>query len=308
MKLRDLISPKYILYGLSIVLTRGLELLVLFFAAHYLSKSAYGNLEYYKKVIEVGSSFLAFGLPALLVSYTTNKQNKNYFYLLSILFTLGLAILILPILYVLKLQILLIPLLFYAWFFIGSLTQGYILVRWNSNWVAIYKIVISILFYGLVYLLIRYYQVSAFAYVYPAYMLFFPAVLFMLWLIYKAKIKLRLLTKYARLFFKLLPSSSTLVVSNFANLMFLYTDIFIIKFLSQNPSVEIADYSFALNIANMLLLIPVTLVQVDIEKLKKSAKEVSLLFKKILSLVFIGVIGLLTIYIYLTPIYFSKYA
>ena len=306
MRLQEIINKKYLLYGASIILTRGLELSVLFFAAHFLTKAAYGNLEYYKKVIEVGSSFLAFGLPALIVSYTTNKQNKNYFYVLSVLFSTGLAIVTGLFLYFFHRQILLLPLWFYAVFLIGSITQNYILVRWNSNFVSIYKIIISLIFYSLVYVFVRYYQVSAYAYVYPAYILCLPAVLFLIWLIYKERIKLRLLKKYTRLFFRLLPSSLTLVVSNFANLMFLYTDIFIIKFLSQNPSVEIADYSFTLNIANILILIPLTLVQVDVEKIKQSVNELPVLFKKISVLVFMGAAVLLVTYKFFVPVFFKN--
>ena len=50
--------------------------------------------------------------------------------------------------------------------------------------------------------------------------------------------------------------------------MFLYTDIMILKLISTTPNTDIANYSFALNIANMLILIPLVLVQVDIEKIK----------------------------------------
>jgi len=307
MKINDIINKRYILYGISIILTRGLELSVLFFAAHFLSKAAYGNLEYYKKIIEVGSSFLAFGLPALILSYTTNKQNKNYFYVMSVLFSSVLALLTGIFLYFFHQQILLIPLLFFAVFFVGGITQNYILVRWNSNLVSIYKIIISLLFYALVYVLIRYYQVSAYAYVYPAYVLFLPAVLFLIWLIYNEHIKLRILKKYARLFFRLLPSSLTLVVSNFANLMFLYTDIFIIKFLSQNPSVEIADYSFGLNIANILLIIPVTLVQVDVEKLKLDKLYLKILQKKILLLISLASLVLIIFYFVITQNFYPKF-
>ena len=64
--------------------------------------------------------------------------------------------------------------------------------------------------------------------------------------------------------------------------MFLYADIIIIKLISQSANSEIADYSFSLNIANMLLLIPFTLVQVDIEVIKKNIalrKKASRIFK-----------------------------
>src|SRR5690606_41513439 len=86
--LKSLIDKKYIYYGGSIVLSRGLEYFVLFFAAGYLAKEAYGQLEFYKKIMEEGSSDLAFGFPALILSYTKSKESKIYFYLLSISFVL----------------------------------------------------------------------------------------------------------------------------------------------------------------------------------------------------------------------------
>lgn len=308
MQLKSLIHKKYIFYGFSIVFTRGFEMLVLFYAAHFLSKSEYGDLEFYKKVIEVGSSFLAFGLPALIVSYTTNKQNKNYFYVLSVIFAIGLSLIVALILGWLHLLILWIPLLFYALYFTGGITQSYLLVRRNSNIVSLYKIIVSFLFYSLVFVGIRYYMVTKYAFVYPAYFLIIPCLLMSFILLYKENIQWYQLKRYDKLFIELLPSSLTLVVSNFANLMFLYTDIFIIKLLSGQPNIEIADYSFSLNIANILILIPLTLVQVDIEKLKQSSKEVSILFRKILILVLITSVLLIGFYKYFTALFFTKFA
>ena len=97
----------------------------------------------------------------------------------------------------------------------------------------------------------------------------------------KANIEFTKLRKYWKLFKKLLLNSFTLVVSNFANLMFLYTDIFVIKLLSEQANSEIADFSFALNVASVLLLISMTLIQVDIEKLKNKASYFKILNKKI---------------------------
>ena len=307
MQLKELIQKKYIYYGLSIIFTRGLEMLVLFFAADYLSKQDYGSLEYYKKIIEVGSSFLAFGLPALIVSYTTNKQNKNYFYALSLVFAFVVSLIVAVVLGVLYLMILWVPLLFYALYFTGGITQSYLLVRRNSNVVSVYKILVSVLFYGLVFTGIRYYSVTKYGFVYPAYFLIIPGLLWSFWLLYKEQIHWNGLKRYGRLFIKLLPSSLTLVVSNFANLMFLYTDIFIINLLSAQPKIDIADYSFSLNVANMLLLVPVTLVQVDVEKMKKSAKEVPLLFRKIVILVLTASLFLVVFYKYFTAWYFTKF-
>ncbi|MDD3773479.1 MAG: hypothetical protein PHC38_12625, partial [Weeksellaceae bacterium] len=90
--LKSLFNKNYIFYGGSIVISRGLEYFMLFFAAGYLAKEDYGQLEFYKKIIEVGSSVLAFGFPALILSYTKSKESKVYFYILSIAFVLFLTI------------------------------------------------------------------------------------------------------------------------------------------------------------------------------------------------------------------------
>jgi len=306
--LKDYINKKYLLYGGAIVFTRGFELLVLFFAAHLLSKDDYGQLEYYKKVIEVGSSFLAFGFPALIMSYTRGENSKKYFYILSLLFVLSLSIVVLPVLYYYGLLYLLIPLLFYAIFFTGGITQNYLLVQKGSDKVAVYKIIVSILFYGIVALLVYKYQIKAMAFVYPSYFLIIPYILIAFFILKKQQIIWRKLQRYGRLFYKLLASSFTLVVSNFANLMFLYTDIFIIKMFSEHANVQIANYSFSLNIANALLLIPLTLVQADVEKLKATSKEIPVLFKKILVLVVVALFALILLYQGLIHFAFEKYA
>src|SRR5690625_7861851 len=95
-------------------MSRGLEYAVLFFAAHYLSKQDYGELEYYKKIIEVGSSIFAFGFPVLLISYTRRSESKDYFYLLSILYIFILAILSEFILQIFLLLFLVISFLYYS--------------------------------------------------------------------------------------------------------------------------------------------------------------------------------------------------
>jgi len=126
-------------------------------------------------------------------------------------------------------------------------------------------------------------------------------------LLWKQKIFLQKLKTYWRLFKKLLANSFTLVISNFANVMFLYTDIFIIKLLSSNANIDIANFSFALNIANMLMLIPLTLVQVDIEKLKENRSYFFNINKKIIYLVSITAVLLLIFYGVLTNTIFINF-
>lgn len=306
--LKDYINIKYLLYGGAIVFTRGFELLVLFFAAHLLTKEDYGQLEYYKKVIEVGASFLAFGFPDLIMGYTRSEDSKKYFYILALIFVLILSSFALPVLYYYNLLFLLIPLLFYAIFFNGSITQNYLLVKLGSNRVAVYKMLVSVLFYGIVAWLVYRYHVKAMAFVYPSYFLIIPYTLIIFLLLKRQQIVWQKLAKYGRLFYRLLASSFTLVVSNFANLMFLYTDIFIIKMFSEHANVQIANYSFSLNIANALMLIPLTLVQADVEKLKASNKEIPVLFKKILILVLIAMFFLIVFYKLLITYAFERYA
>ncbi len=304
---KEIINKKYILYGISIIFTRGLELLVLFFAAHYLSKEDYGSLEFYKKTIEVGSSFVAFGFPALLMTYTRSDNSKKYFYFIAILYILFLSFMLWPVLFFFHLEILIVPLFFYAVFFTGGLTQMFLLIKWDSFKVSYYKIFISFLFYGLVYILIRYFKITTYAFVYPAYFLFPFFISGLVYLYYQQDIIWRQLKQYRKLFHQLLSSSFTLVVSNFANLMFLYTDIFILKLIGDKPNIQIANYSFSLNIANILLLVPVTLVQVDIEKLKKSIREIKVLEKKILTLTFLLLVILFFFYKVLINYIFVRY-
>lgn len=305
--LKSLVKKNYLYYGSSIIIGRGLEYFVLFFAAHYLTKSDYGELEYYKKIIEVGSTFFAFGFPVLILSYTRSKDSKNYFYLLSLISIFVIATITSIILGVFNLLFLLVPFLFYALFFTGGVTQTYMLVTRGSNAASNYKIIVSILFYAIVFCSIYFFSVGDFAYVYVNYILFPIFLIYAGYNFYQEKILWQKVKNYWRLFRKLLYGSFTLVVSEFTNMMFLYTDIFIIKIFSDQANVDIANYSFALNIGNMLLLIPMTLVQVDIEKLKKSFSYVKTLNKRIGALLAIASVGVIILFYGLTTYFIPEY-
>lgn len=295
--LKSLFQKNYIFYGGSIVISRGLEYFVLFFAAGYLTKESYGELEFYKKIIEVGANVLAFGFPALILSYTKSKESKVYFYILSIAFVLLLmAVLSLAGLYQPILFLLIISMAFYGLFFTGGIAQSYQIVHLGSNYASLYKIVISILFYGAVFGLIYFFQVKGEAYLYPSLILLPLVLIYSYFDLRKANINFSKLRKYWQLFKKLLLNSFTLVVSNFANLMFLYTDIFVIKLFSEQANSEIADFSFALNVASVLLLISMTLIQVDIEKLKNKASYFKILNKKIVISTFLLSLSLIVGY------------
>ena len=305
--LKSLLHKNYLIYGSSILFSRGLEYFVLFFAAHHLSKYDYGELEYYKKVIEVGSSIFAFGFPALILSYTKSRDSKNYFFLLGILFVFFVAVVGAIFFSFFNWLFLIIPFVFYAIFFTGGIAQSYFLVSRGSSYASFYKMAISILFYGFVFISIYYFDASGYAYVYVNYILLPLSLIHAALLFYREKIIWKKLKRYWGLFKKLLLSSFTLVVSNFANMMFLYTDIFIIKILSANSNIDIANYSFALNIGNMLLLIPMTLVQVDIEKLKRNFGYVRELNKKIVFLVILSSLMLVILFLGITHYFITDY-
>lgn len=56
------LNKNYLLYGGSILISRGAEYLVLLIAAGLITKDSYGQLEFYKKIIEVLSILVAFWL------------------------------------------------------------------------------------------------------------------------------------------------------------------------------------------------------------------------------------------------------
>lgn len=306
--LRSLFNKNYLYYGGSIVISRGLEYFVLFFAAHFLTKDDYGELEYYKKIVEIGSNILAFGFPALILSYTKSEESKKYFYLLSLIFVMGLGGVLSvagffnPVWY-----LLILTMAFYALFFSGGVAQSYQIVSLGSNYASLYKIIISCFFYGGVFLLIYLFQIKGFAYLYPSIVLMPLALMFTYYDFKSTHIEPQKIKKYWRLFKKLLYSSFTLVVSNFANLLFLYTDIFVIKWLSTSANSEIADFSFALNIAGILLIISMTLIQVDIEKLKNAPSFLNKLNHKIIILTALTSVLLIVGYKILIETYFQNF-
>lgn len=306
--LRSLLKTRYLYYGGSIVVSRGLEYIVLFFAAHFLAKEDYGELEFYKKAVEIGSNILAFGFPALILSYTKSDESKIYFYWLSVFFVLGLGLLLLVAGIFYPIAILLVlTMVFYALFFSGGIAQSFQIVHLGSNFASIYKIVVSVLFYGSVLGLVYFWEIKGQAYLFPSVLLLPLALLYAYMDFRRVGIVWDKVSKYWQLFKKLLLSSFTLVVSNFANLLFLYTDILVIKWLSSSANLEIADFSFALNVAGILLIISMTLIQVDIEKLKVNAAFLHALNIKIVVLTLIVSVLLIVGYYVLITHFFEQF-
>ncbi len=295
------------LYGSSILFGRGLEYIVLLIAPLYLAKENYGELEFYKKVIELGAAVVTFGLPTLILSYPKSLESKKYFTFISFLFITLLSIFLSPFFIVFQYFYLIIPIYFHSIFFNNGIIPSFILTYKNSNIASLYKITVSALFYVIVLITIFVSEKPQFSFVNVNYILIPIFISCCVWFFIKEKILKKKLLKYWSLFKKLLASSFTIVISNFANMMFLYTDIMIIKLLSSNANADIADYSFSLNIANALILVPLTLVQVDIEKLKSNSIYGVSLNKKIsVSVIFLAAL-LATLFVILTNIWFENY-
>lgn len=294
------------LYGGSIIFGRGLEYLVLLFAASYLTKDLYGNLEFYKKVIELGATFLAFGFPTLILSYTKSRESKFHFTLIALVFILVLSLVLIPILYGFGYLILLVPICFSALFFNNGIVPPFILVSYGSNHASYYKMLISGLFFAVTFALLFSAQPD-YSFVYVGYVLLPIMLIFAAVKTRKEHLIKRKMYRYWKLFKGLLLKSFTLVISNFSNMMFLYTDILIIKLLSATPNIEIANYSFSLNIANALILVPLTLVQVDIEKLKKKKGFLKQLNKKITGLTGLAAIVIVGLFLLLINTFFEDY-
>ena len=300
-------DKKYYLYAGSITIARGLEYFVLLFSAHYLSKDVYGQLEFYKKIIELLAVGLAFGFPSLLLTYTKSNNSKVYFTILSIGFIIFFGLILTPFLWLVDYQFLLVPLIFHSIFFNNGVLPVFCLTFYGSKMASYYKAIISIFFYLGVFFLVIFSSTPEKAFITVNYYLLIVGVVFLLALKKRVVFKLNMLRRYYKLFIGLLTSSLSLVLSNFINIMFLYTDIMILKLISASANSDIANYSFALNIANMLILIPLTLVQVDIESIKRY-DGLKLRVKRIFKLVLLFASSLVVIYYGLISVFFQDFS
>lgn len=300
-------NKKYYLYAGSIIVARGLEYVVLLFSAYYLSKDVYGQLEFYKKIIELLAVGAAFGFPSLLLTYTKSNDSKVYFSTLSIGFILFLGLISAPILWLVDYQFLFIPLIFHSIFFNNGVLPVFCLTFYGSKMASYYKAIISIFFYLGVFLLVIFSSSPEKAFITVNYFLLAVGVIFLSILNKRINYEFNVLRRYYKLFIRLLTSSLSLVLSNFVNIMFLYTDILILKLISNSANSDIANYSFTLNIANMLILIPFTFLQVDIESIKRY-KGLKLKVKRIFKLVLLLASFLVIIYYGLISVFFQDFS
>ncbi len=263
---------RYIFYSSSILFGRGLEYLWFFIISYYATKEQYGTFEFYRRIIEFFAVFASFGFPALMMTYSKGKKEKNKFFIagmflsFSITIFTGIALLLFGINYL----FLIVPILFYSIFhYSNSIYQAYNLVQKGSKYAAIYKSIVSILF--TVSILISFFIIEEkeLAIIYCT----FP--LLLLGMVYffndfnfqTIKNGCQSLWETLRIQF---VNGGVLFLTTVANTFFLTIDVLIIGYYSGTSTPKLAEYNFPLMIASTLLIIPMTMTNVDIENYKLS--------------------------------------
>ena len=257
---------------------------MLYFAAFILSKSQYGEFEFYKKTIELGAIFVSFGTPTLLLTYTKSFFDKVNLSVLSLFLALLVSLISWPMLAYFNLTLLYWPILVVACFYYAnSIIQSFFVVALGSNYSAWYKIGLGLVLNVLVLYFLVSNPLPQLAYIHACQVGGVIAIVFIIYRFRKYAIQglFRHIKSYTRIFVGLLYKSFTLVLNNFVNIAFLYTDIYVIKMLSESSLTNqlIADYVFPLNLTNALIIIPMTIAHVDVEKVKVNTSY----FKKVVN-------------------------
>lgn len=267
-------NKNYLLYGTSILFGRGIEYLLFFFLAYDMSQRDFGEFEFYKKILEFGSVFVAFGTNSLILTYTRGLQVKVSFLIFSCLLTLAIVIFITPLLYWYDYLFIAIPLLYFAQFHhANSIIQAFGLVAYGSKNNAYYKIIVALIFSVLI--LLFYFNITETpkALVYASYPVYSMGMVYLLYVLrrhwqFDGILKIK---TFFKLFIGQLGNMAALIAGNISNVAFLVTDIFVIRFMAKSEDlalVEVAIYSFALTIASLIIIIPNTILSVDLEKMK----------------------------------------
>jgi len=301
-KTKELITTKYIIYGISTIFGRGLEYLVILFVSAYLSKEVYGEFEFYKRTIEFLMIIVSFGTPTLILSYTKSSKSKANFLLISIIVSVVILLFLIPILSYFGYVFLWRAVLFYSLFFYSnSIVQVFNLVENGSNRNALYKIIGSLIFNSLIVFFVIYSNDKSKAIIYAstfALVIYLPYLLMVLHKYYVNKYFVHF-RKYFKLFLNLLYGSFTLVLNSFINIAFLTTDIFIIKLFTDDKILSntlIANYSFPLTLSGALIIISLTISQVEVEKVKRNHSIIYQVISKINTLTLISSILLFISY------------
>ena len=311
--IKKLLGSKYLYYASSIFFGRGVEYLLFFLAAYFLNDASFGEFEFYRRAIEFVSIIIVFGAPTILISFPKSNRSKVNMLIITIILTLFISLLLSPLLLCIDLGFVLIAAFFWGAFGYGnSIIQAHHLTFYDSNVAAKYKVLVSF-FVAALSIGVLYFFRDARALIYSCYVALIIVTGYKLksMFFYKNYLQFRNLKRYFTYYKNLLLGGSfTLVLNTIINTAFMVSDIFIIKYIEQGEvaNVKVAQYSFPLTIANILLIVPFSVFQVDIEKIKSDINAFKVTYRKILFYTLI--MALLVISIYYASIYliFSQYS
>lgn len=303
-----MLKKKYVLYGLSILIGRGAEFGVLFLLGIFFTKSDYGQIEYWKKMIEIFSVFFSFGFPIILLTYSKNEEEKNRYYLYGIVAVFFFMLISSPLFYLNNLSFLLLPIAFHAIFaHSGSLTQTYHLLNPDSNYPVFYKLITALLTASGLLLCAFVFHFGIYSYVVTLTALIIIYSFYLVFLFRKI-VSLDLLRNILEI--KTLFSKSFYIVfDSVFNLAFFASDIFLIKLLLQkNEALEgVANYSFPLNIASLLMMVSMVIVQMEMNSLKKDHIIIKEIARKVDTFLIVAIVFLITGYWLLITYYAFDY-
>ncbi|RFN59165.1 oligosaccharide flippase family protein [Marixanthomonas ophiurae] len=299
----------YLLYGSSIVFGRGLEYLWFFIISYYATKQQYGEFELYKKIIEFFAIFASLGFPALILTYTRTKQEKQDFFITGVFLSLCITIFaaLILILFNANYLFLIVPILFFAIFhYSNSIYQAYNLVEKGSKYASYYKSLVSILFTVSILLFFFTIEEKEFSIIYCTYPLFIIGIIYLI-KDFSIKAVITSFKKTKAILKSQFYNGSVLFLTTLVNTSFLVTDVFIINYYSGSSEGKLADYNFPLMIANMLLIVSMTLTNVDIEKYKQKHSYFKSSLRKNTLFTFLGAILLFIFYFLLTKFIYTEY-
>ncbi len=291
-----MLKKKYVLYGLSILFSRGIEYLVILFLAKYLNTSEFGEFEYYKRWIELGAVFLSFGFPVLIQTYTKTNIEKDDFLIIGFAIVLSLSLaLVIPLSWM-GLIWLVPALFFYAFFYHGgSILQSYHIVRKTPSFITKYKISIAVAISILTVFFALYSSNKSFSLVYALSFMLVPCLIYFVILL-KGKLHFKHLLAKLKEYEKVFEKMIFVVLESVFNIAFLFSDVILVEYYSNSlTSFEVvANYSFPLTISSSLMMISMSIVQMDIEELKTNQGYIKTLSKKLDVFLLLGAVALVS--------------
>lgn len=303
---------RYLTYAVSIIFGRGSEYLIFFLAVFFLTKEHYGIFDFYKRIIELGALVITLGGTTFLMTYPRESSSKTAFLLITSFVTLIMGLICVPIFFYFNYLHLLAPTLGLAFFsYTNSLTHTYILVKYGSTKGAFYKTGVAFILLLLAGFLL-WWSRSAMSLVYAIDVLFGLGLFYLIKesVTYFKETSFVQFKRYFKLYSRVFVNSLIILVNTVVGFAFMYSDVLLVKALSP-ANIEtglLAQYGFCLTLANMVLLLPTSMVQVDIEKMKGKGFLIKPIVIKSHKFLVLSLVGVGLFYFGLIALVFPEYA